>query len=480
VARRTKIVATIGPACESPSQLDALIAAGVDVMRLGLAHGPIEVHLDRIQRVRDAARRAGRPVAVLADLPGPKVRAGEFPDGGVFLSEGDVVSLVPGDERSDHQRIEVDYPDLGADLAPGDEVALGDGAISLEVADRARDGWDCVVVAAGRVQGRPGVHIPAERLRLATPTAEDLVLLEALAPARPDIVAVSFVRGPDDLEPVRAALGRSDALVLAKIETRGAVERLDDVIAAADAVMVARGDLGIECPVEEVPHLQKRIIRTCVAWGRPVITATQMLESMVHAPRPTRAEASDVANAVFDGTDAVMLSAETAIGHDPVLVVRTMARIVERAETNADYQAWGGRLGKLQRATETPPDLAVTGAVTHAAWQVAADVGATAILCCTRSGLTARAVARFRPLVPVLAYSPHEAVVHGLTLSWGVEPEQVDWYGSTDDMVWHAVERAARHGVVAVGDLVVVVAGFPLPGQEAAGASDVLRVVRVR
>jgi pyruvate kinase len=475
--RRTKIVATIGPACDTPDALDELIEAGVDVCRIGLAHGDPALQLDRMERIRAAADRAGKPVAILADLPGPKVRAAEFADGGVFLAEGETVLLVPGEDGSTHRRIEVEYGDLADDLRAGDCVTLGDGLISLEVAERTGDGWSAQVVAGGRTQGRPGVHLPSERLRLPTPTPHDLELLEVLAPAAPDIVAVSFVRSATDLQAVRAVVGPSGPMLMAKIETRAAVDDLPEILDVADALMVARGDLGIDCPVEEVPHLQKRIIRDCVAAGVPVITATQMLESMVHSPLPTRAEASDVANAVLDGTDAVMLSGETAIGHDPGLAVATMARIVETAEANADYRAWGGRLGKLQRAGGLQEGLAITGAVTNAAWQVAVDLGSSAIVCCTRSGRTARAVARFRPTCPLVAFSPDPAVQRRLALSWGVEPLGVDVYTSADEMVWHAVERTVQHGIAAPGDTVVVIAGSP---ESEESASDVLRVVRVR
>ena len=480
MARRTKIVATIGPASESPAQLEALLRAGVDVCRIGLAHDEIGVHLERIARIREIAAAVGKPVAVLADLPGPKIRSGPFAEGGIYLNEGETVRLRVGDEASSWECIEVDYPSLLDDLAVGDRVALGDGMVCLDVQEREPDGWRCTVLAGGRVQGRPGVHLPAERLRLSTPTDDDLRLIEQLAPALPDIYAVSFVRSAADVLEVRDAVGRDGPLLMAKIETRAAVDCLESILAVADSVMVARGDLGIDCPTEEVPHLQKRIIRTCVAWGIPVVTATQMLESMVHSPLPTRAEASDVANAVFDGTDAVMLSGETAIGHDPELAVRTMARIVERAEAHADYLAWGGRLGRLQRAAELPEHLGVTAAVTHAAWRVAVELGADAVLCCTRTGLTARAMARFRPTCPLVGFSPEADVVRQLSLSWGVLPLPVDWYDSTDDMVWYAVERAVQAGVCSTGDTVVVVAGAPAPDEHAASSSDVLRVVQVR
>jgi pyruvate kinase len=475
--RRTKIVATIGPACDSPAALDGLLAAGADVLRLGLAHDGPAVHLERIGRIREAAARAGRPVAILADLPGPKVRAAAFDGAGAFFAEGAAVDLVAGTRGSTTSRIEVEYPDLDRDLAVGDQVALGDGLVCLAVRARTDEGWRAEVVAGGRTQGRPGVHLPAERMRLSTPTAQDLELIEALAPGAPDILAVSFVRSPGDVVEARDAVGDRGTMLVAKVETRAAVDALPEILDVADGIMVARGDLGIDCPVEDVPHLQKRIIRSCVAAGVPVITATQMLESMVHSPSPTRAEASDVANAVLDGTDAVMLSGETAIGHDPELAVRTMARIVRTAEAHADYLAWGGRLGRLQRAGGLPEGLAITGAVTSAAWQVANDLGSAAIVCCTRSGRTARAMARFRPPRPLLAFSPDPAVQRRLALSWGVQSLPVDLYESVDEMVWHAVERTVQAGVARPGDTVVVVAGSP-ESEEA--ASDILRVVRVR
>ena len=474
-SRRTKIVATIGPASDSDQALDALVAAGVDVCRIGLAHGEVEVHLERIARIRAAFARGGRPVAILADLPGPKVRAAEFTEGGVFLAEGDEVAFVAGTGGSTAERIEVEYEPIADDLEVGDRIALGDGLISMEVTQRLPGEIRAVVVAGGRTQGRPGVHLGA-RLRLPTPTPHDLELVLALAPAAPEIIAISFVRSAADVLAVRNAPGLGQALLVAKIETRGAVEDLPSILDVADGVMVARGDLGIDCPVEDVPHLQKRIIRTCVEWGVPVITATQMLESMVHSALPTRAEASDVANAVLDGTDAVMLSGETAIGHDPTEAVRTMSRILVAAEAHADYVAWGGRLGKIQRLAQMPQGLAVTGAVTAAAWQVAMDLGAAAIICCTRSGRTARAMARFRPPAPLYAFSPDEVVRRQLALSWGVRTLPVEHYDSVDDMVWHAVERTVQAGAASPGDVVVVVAGSP---ESTDSASDVLRVVRV-
>ena len=266
-------------------------------------------------------------------------------------------------------------------------------------------------------------------------------------------------------------------MLVSKIETRSAVEDLDAILDVTDAVMVARGDLGTDYPIEEVPHLQKRIVRACVEWGRPVITATQMLESMINSPMPTRAEATDVANAVFDGTDAVMLSGETAIGRDPPHVVRTMVRLVTRAERELDNRAWGDELGVMRRQGPLPQSLAITDATAHAAWQVAIEVGTKAIVCCTRSGLTARAMARFRPPCPMVGCSYDDEIVRQMAMSWGVFPVRVDFYRSTDELVWFAVKTIVDLGVAELGDVAVVLAGAP---EDPSPSTDVLRVVRIR
>ena len=479
---RTKIVATIGPASESPAVLDELLRAGVDVVRLNLSHGTLESHLERLKAVRAAGERVGQVVAVLADLPGPKVRAGQFPDGGCDLVGGETVALVPGEGPSLVGLITVDYPTVLDDLQPGDRVVLGDGAISLGIDSVTTEGALCTVLTGGRVQGRPGVHLPSERLRLTTPTTEDLVLARAMAEAGADFLAVSFVRSANDLRLVREAIVPHLTRLVAKIETMPAVTALESIAAEADGIMVARGDLGIECPLEDVPHLQKQIIRHCVEIGVPVITATQMMESMITSPSPTRAEVSDIANAVFDGTDALMLSAETAIGVDPPGVVRTMVRIAGRAESEASYEQWASRLGRVQRDQWHDDTMSVgqdriTMAITHAAGQAAADAAAHAILCCTRSGRTTRAMARFRPTATLIGLSPDPATVRSMSLSWGVRALEVGIYHSTDDLVWFAVERAVQSGLVQSGDTVLVLAGAP--DRPSGASTDVLRIVRV-
>jgi pyruvate kinase len=419
----------------------------------------------------------GQVVAVLADLPGPKVRAGMFPEGATMLAAGTTIRLVPGTGPSTAAVVTVDYATLLDDLRPDDRVVVGDGAISLRVESVDSLGAVAKVLTGGQTQGCPGVHLPSERLRLTAPTAEDLVMAKVMAAHGADYLAVSFVRSAEDLRRVREAVAPLTVRLVAKIETLQAVDALAEIAAEADAIMVARGDLGIECPLEDVPHLQKRIIRHCIEVGVPVITATQMMESMITAPAPTRAEVSDVANAVFDGTDALMLSGETAIGADPVAVVEAMVRVAERAEVEASYSQWGERLGRAQRAQWPEGPQRITMAITHAAGLAAVDAGAAAILCCTRSGRTAQAMARFRPTPRLLGLSPDPATVRAMVLSWGVTPLQVDTYSSTDELVWYAVETAVKGGHIKPGDVVLVLAGAP---DRSSGAStDVLRIVSV-
>ena len=477
MARRTKIVATIGPASDQPDTLERLIAAGVDVVRLNLSHGSVDEHLVRLERVRSVAAELGRPVAVLADLPGPKIRTGQFPAGGVRLSAGELVELRAGEGLSDTGTIWVDYDTLIEDLTIDDRIILGDGAISLRVISNDGSAAVAMIETAGRTQGSPGVHLSSERLRLTTPTDEDLVLAETMSAAGVEFVAVSFVRQADDVAKVRSVVGDRAELV-AKIETTAALANLATILEVSDAIMVARGDLGIDCPLEDVPHLQKSIIRQCVEYGLPVITATQMLESMVTAPSPTRAEVTDVANAIFDGTDALMLSGETAIGHDPALTVATMAVIAERAEREASYRQWAARLGRSQRERWDSMADRITAALTHAASEAADDVDARAILCCTSSGRTAKAMARFRPLTDLIAMSPNSRTVRALSLTWGVESLEVGTYATTDEMVWFAVEMAVSEGRIELGDTVVVLAGSP--ERAASTAADVLRIVQVQ
>jgi len=475
VTRRTKIVATIGPASETREVMGALVDAGMDVARFSLSHASLDDTLAKIARLREVAADRERHIGVLADLPGPKIRAAEVEGDGVLLAEGGTVELVTAanGERSTGSRIAVEDAPVHV-LEAGDRVALGDGAIQL-VVETAGERAVTRVATGGWIQGRPGVLLPPSRSMLSAPTPEDLRLLEGLVDAGVDAVAVSFVRSAADIDAARAV--RPDAFLVAKIETAEAVEDLASIVATADGVMVARGDLGLRCAIEDVPHHQKRIIRTGVAFARPVITATQMLESMIRSPVPTRAEVSDIANAVFDGSSALMLSGETAIGHDPALAVATMARIALRAERDFDHEGWGQRVERLQTSSpEVPVAARVTGAVSAAAWRAAIEADLDAIIACTNTGATARAISRFRPRIPVIAATPSEVTARVLSMAWGITPIVTDRHGTTDDVVWFAVQAAVDAGLVRKDALVGVLVGSPI---EPGPITDTLRLVRV-
>ncbi|MCB1250250.1 MAG: pyruvate kinase [Acidimicrobiales bacterium] len=473
--RRTKIIATIGPASDSEAALKGLIHAGMDVARLGLAHESLETALERFHRIRRVAADVDRPIGILVDLPGPKVRLGQLPDGGFALTEGEEVLLEPGDGPSSTERLTVSYDQLLRDVQVEDALTFGDGAVVARVVDRRGDALVARVVHGGPLRGRPGVHIPSDRLRVATPTDEDLRLLDAFIEVDVDMAALSFVRSAHDVRRIGTEPHPRGPLVVAKIETRAAVENLDAIIEASGAIMVARGDLGAECAIEDLPHLQKRIIQRCIALGRPAITATQMLESMVAAPTPTRAEASDVANAVFDGSSALMLSGETAIGDDPVNAVATMARIADRADDEFDYPGWAGQLAALHLHSSSEED-AVTNAMTMAAWRAAAETDAAAIVCISRTGFTVRSIARLRPEAKVLGFTNDERTYRQLSLSWGATPFLVSSAASLEELATTAVGIAKAGGHLRTGDLVAVLSGSR---EERGRMTDTLRLVRV-
>ena len=475
--RRTKIIATIGPASESETVLRDLIGAGTDAVRLNLSHGTLEEALLLHERVRKLSSEAGRYVGTLVDLPGPKIRAANFGKDAVDLPDEHELRLVSGSNASNADVVEVNYDDLVRHVEVGDKLSFGDGAIDCLIVDKSGDALRGRIIHGGRLSGRPGVHIPSDRLRVNTPTPEDLRILDAFVEAGVDMVAVSFVRSAHDIRRVGTEPHPRGPLVIAKIETRAAVDNLSGIIDAAGAVMIARGDLAHECSIEELPILQKRIIRQCIAQGRPAITATQMLESMIHAATPTRAEASDVANAVFDGSSAVMLSGETAVGTDPVNVVQTMARLASRADNNFDYSGWVRKLVELREDSNGTPasERLVTDVMTGAAWQAATELGAAAILCISRSGFTVRAIARHRPSAKILGFSPDERTLHQLSISWGSTPLPLSRFAPNEEMVAEAVQIAKAQGHVRAGDTVVVLAGSD--GKSA--STDVLRVLQV-
>ena len=459
MARRTKIIATIGPASDSPEVLRSLIDAGMDIARINLSHASVDVAIDRFHRIRAVAAEADRTVGILADLPGPKVRVGTMPEGGVRLIDGEEFHLVPGEHESTVETFCIHYPSLLTDVHVGDTLRFGDGAIQVLVTGEDGDRLAVRVLHGGRLTGRPGMHIPSERLTINAPTPEDFRFLDAFLEVGVDMVALSFVCSAEDVRRLGTPPNPEGPLVISKIETRAAVHDLDAIVEASGAVMVARGDLGSEFPIEELPHLQKEIIRRCIAVGRPVITATQMLESMIQAPNPTRAEASDVANAVFDGSSALMLSAETAVGVDPANVVSTMARIAERADDGFDYAGWYQTLADLGSRRQLDVHDSITNAITSGAQRAANEIGASAILCISQSGFTVRSVARYRPRAKVLGFSPEPRTINQLALSWGTTPYVLDAHGSSDDLMRSAIDVAVAHGEIASGDVVVVAAG---------------------
>ncbi|MCY4257415.1 MAG: pyruvate kinase [bacterium] len=469
--RRTKIIATIGPASESPEQMRAMVDAGMDVARIGLAHGTLEEALGRMRRVRQVSKEANRRVGVLVDLPGPKVRTASFGSEGVELLPNTELQIEVGNSLSNATLIQVDYEHLLNDIAVGDHVALGDGQVLLEIRDIDSTQATARVLNGDVIHGRPGFRIPSDRLSISTPTPEDMRCLAAFVEEGVDMVAISFVRNGDEIRRVQLDPHPDGPLIIAKIETQAAIANLDDIIEASSGIMVARGDLGTECLIEETPHLQKRIIRECIAGGLPVITATQMLDSMVQASTPTRAEASDVANAVFDGTSAVMLSAETAIGAHPAHTVATMARIAQRADEEFDYVRWAENIRAI-RMTDADAPSSVTDAMTSSGAAAANELNLAAIICISASGFTVRSMARFRPKTGILGFSVCERTVQQLTLSWGVTPILASNLGSYENRVAEALSLAKDAGHLVPGDLVAVLAGMT-------EATDVLRLVRV-
>lgn len=454
-----------------------MIDGGLDVARIGLAHGSLGDAIERSRRVKAIAAEAGRSVGILIDLPGPKIRLGAFPEGGVELVSGSTVVLRPGVEQSTATSLGVDYEELLNDVHAGDSLAVGDGTVRLRITSVDGDDAKAEITFGGPVQGRPGLHVPSDRLTMSTPTADDLYKLDAFVEEGVDMVAISFVRSAHDIRRVGTEPHPRGPLIVAKIETRAAVDNLEGIIGASGAIMVARGDLGIELGIEELPHIQKRIIRDCIALGRPVITATQMLESMITAPSPTRAEVSDVANAVFDGTSAVMLSAETAIGADPTAAVRAMARICERADAEFDYDGWARRLRLLRTAAVGDGDARITDAMTGAAWRAATEMGAAAIICISDSGFTVRSIARFRPTMPILGFSANDRTLAQLTMSWGTTPLPTRDRVDSLETMEYLVAQARDLGHVRSGDLVAVLAGAGAGGR--GRATDLLRLVTV-
>jgi pyruvate kinase len=462
--RRTKIVATIGPACDSVDSLRALVEAGADAARLNLSHGSHDEHAARAQLVREVQQALGRPLALIGDLQGPKIRVGHL-EAPIPVPSGSEVTVVYSDRALDGE-VPIAPAVVGEVLQPGHDVLIDDGHVRLRVEEVAGGRARCSVVVGGVVGSHKGVNLPGVPVPIPSLTRKDIDDLEFALEIGVDFVALSFVRSAADVRDLKALIEQagSSAHVIAKIEKAEAIDALDAVLAEADAVMVARGDLGVEIGPELVPLLQKRIIAKALERGKPVITATQMLESMVHHPEPTRAEASDVANAILDGTSAVMLSGETAVGEFPMDAVATMDRIARAVEPSLGYRH------QIPEATEDPT---IGNAMSNAACDIAEALGARAMLVPTFTGKTASAVARLRPRRPIIGLSHHQWAIQQMALEWGVTPRWIPETANVEDLWARSTESALASGLVDKGDTVVITAGTAV---NIPGSTNVIKV----
>ena len=467
--RRTKIVATLGPASSTPEVLLRLFQGGADVFRLNFSHGSHEDHAARITMIRALEEAVGRPIGILADVQGPKLRVGRFQGGRVHLQSGQSFRLDLNPRPGDSRRVQLPHPEILEAAGIGTSLLLDDGKLRLRVAHRRDDHLECEVVVGGPLSDRKGVNVPDVALPIPALTEKDRADLAFVLERGVDYIGLSFVQRPED---VAEAKGITDgrAWIMTKMEKPQALENLDAIVALSDAVMVARGDLGVELPPEEVPLAQKRIVRAARERGKPVVVATQMLESMISAPAPTRAEASDVATAVFDGADAVMLSAETAAGQYPYEAVNIMDRIVARVEQDEGWR-------RITEANRPAPEPIAADAIAAACRQVANTVGAAAIAAFTEGGSTALRVARERPDCPVIGLSPNQATVRRLAVVWGVHAVVVGELHTMTEAVSRASRVARAEGFAKHGDELVVAAGVPF---NQPGTTNALRVASVK
>ncbi|HEX6174828.1 MAG TPA: pyruvate kinase [Candidatus Binatia bacterium] len=469
--RRTKIICTIGPATESAEMLRKLVEAGTDVFRLNFSHGTVSGHESIIRRIRDVAEETGKPVAILQDLPGPKIRLGVFKDGSVELHAGDRFRLTTDEVPGDHECASVSYSKLPDEVRPGQSILLADGTVELEVESAAPRKIVCRVVLGGVLTNHKGVNVVGGSSSLPAFTERDQKLLLSGLEASVDLVALSFVRSPVDIQSARTFLAAHQANLplMAKIEKLESLDIIDEILAVADSIMVARGDLGLEVPIAQVPHVQKELISKAIQAAKPVVTATQMLRSMVENPRPTRAEIADIANAVLDGSDALMLSEESAVGAYPVEAVKVLAETAEVAETRL--------FARRPFLCLSPTDrVSAAEAIAHAASLVAHQAKATAIICCTRTGQTARLVAKYRPVQPIIAMTHEPQTVRPLMIVWGVQPFLLDECRSIDATIKAAIDLASKKKIVKPGKVVIVAAAPNSPR----GETDFLRVANLK
>ncbi len=467
--RKTKIVCTLGPATDREGVLETLVQEGMNVARLNFSHGTYDEHEKRIQGVRELAKKHHMPVAVMLDTKGPEIRTGELKDGSISLKAGQDFTLFAIPREGDENGVSISFPELYRDVKPGAQILLDDGLISLEVKEVAGEDILCRVKNDGKLSGHKGINVPDIHLNMPYMSEKDKSDILFGIRQGVDFVAASFVRTGGDVEELRAFLdenGGQSIHIMAKIENNEGVRNIDAIIAASDAIMIARGDMGVELPPEEVPAIQKMIIRKVYEAGKQVVTATQMLDSMMKNPRPTRAEVTDVANAVYDGTSAIMLSGETAAGKYPEESFRMMVRIAMRTESDIDYQS---------RFEHNAPkiDNDVTEAISHATCTTSYDLHAKAIVTVTKSGRSARMVSKYRPDCMVIGGTTDEKVYRQLSMSWGVVPILVEEKNDIFELFTHAVEVAKEKGLVKKGDLVVLTTGVPLG---ISGTTNMLKV----
>ncbi|MEN1759174.1 pyruvate kinase [Anoxynatronum sibiricum] len=457
--KRTKIVCTLGPASESKEVFKELVTHGLNVARLNFSHGSHEEHKKRIDVIKEVRREMKIPVAILLDTKGPEIRTGKFELPEVMLEEGQTFTITTRDVLGTQEICNVSYEGLPGDVSAGSQILIDDGLVGLEVLE-VKDETDivCRVLNGGIVKNHKGVNVPNVSINLPAITPKDRADIEFGIENGIDFIAASFVRKSADVLAIREILEQNNAgyiQIISKIENQEGMDNLDEIIEASDGIMVARGDLGVEIPTEEVPLAQKSMIRKCNKVGKPVITATQMLDSMIRNPRPTRAEVTDVANAIFDGTDAIMLSGETAAGKYPVDAVKTMSVIARRTESAIDYR-------ELLRSKDLNKETSITDAISNATCNIAMDLGASAIVTATSSGYTARMVSKFRPAQIIVAATTDKRVTRQLSLCWGVYSVLTSHLESTDDIIESSIAKALECELIQRGDLVVITAGVPV------------------
>lgn len=453
--RKTKIVCTLGPSTLDDDVLRDMIRSGMDVARLNFSHGTHETHANNIERVKRIRAELGLPVAIMLDTKGPEIRIGDFASGHAHLKKGQTFTLCIAEVPGDESRVTVSYKHLPKDVREGSTILIDDGLVSLTVLRLSDNEIVCRVENEGEISDHKGVNVPGANLSMPFLSDRDRDDIRFGLEKDIDFVAASFTRCADDILEIRKLLSHRDISIIAKIENMQGVQNIDDILRVSDGIMVARGDLGVEIPLEEVPVIQKMLIHKAYSSGKQVITATQMLESMISNPRPTRAEATDVANAIYDGTSATMLSGETAAGQYPVEALRTMARIASRAEADINYVK-----RFKERENERTPD--VTNAISHATVTSAHDLGAAAILTVTKSGRTARMISKYRPSCPIICCTMDDAICRKLNLSWGVIPLKIEEAHNTDELFDRAVKAGEQAGLLHDGELVVMTAGVPL------------------